>query len=72
MTCAACARASERAARKLPGVEEASVNYATEKMVVTFDDRTVDGNAIEAAVARPATRPWPSSRRSRPPYPSEG
>ncbi len=52
MTCAACARASERAARKLPGVEEASVNYATEKMVVTFDDRTVDGNAIEAAVAK--------------------
>ena len=52
MTCAACARASERAAQKLPGVEEASVNFATEKMVVKFDDAALDGEAIKAAIAK--------------------
>ena len=32
MTCAACAKAVEEASKKLEGVEEASVNLATEKL----------------------------------------
>lgn len=37
MTCANCAAAVERALGKVPGVDEASVNYATERAAVTFD-----------------------------------
>ena len=37
MTCAACAQASERAVKKVSGVENASVNFATEMLSVKFD-----------------------------------
>ncbi len=50
MTCAACAKASERAVKKLDGVIEASVNYATEKLVVQYDEKKLDSEAIKAAV----------------------
>ncbi|MFM7199792.1 MAG: heavy metal translocating P-type ATPase [Myxococcota bacterium] len=36
MTCAACARRVERALKKLPDVQDAVVNYATEKASVTL------------------------------------
>jgi len=52
MTCAACARASERAVQKLAGVEEATVNFATEKLQVRFDDAALAPEAIKAAVAK--------------------
>jgi len=52
MTCAACAQASERAVKKLPGIEDASVNFSTEKLSVTFDDASLDVEAIKAAVAK--------------------
>ena len=52
MTCAACARASERAVGKLPGVGDASVNFSTEKLSVTFDEATLDVDAIKTAVAK--------------------
>ncbi|MCC9294847.1 heavy metal translocating P-type ATPase [Clostridium sp. WLY-B-L2] len=37
MSCAACARTIEKVSKKVEGVEEASVNFATEKLAVTFD-----------------------------------
>lgn len=37
MTCAACSSRVERSLSKLPGVEKASVNLATEKATVTYD-----------------------------------
>src|SRR5512139_1976967 len=37
MTCAACAANIERALKKLPGVDAAGVNYATNRATVTFD-----------------------------------
>ena len=52
MTCAACAQASERAVKKLPGIAEASVNFSTEKLSVTFDDASLDVDAIKGAVAK--------------------
>lgn len=52
MTCAACAQASERAVRKLPGIAEASVNFSTEKLSVTFDDSSLGADAIKTAVAK--------------------
>ena len=50
MTCAACANAIEQAVKKLDGVDEASVNFATEKLSVSFDSEVVTSEKIEATV----------------------
>ncbi|NKB69406.1 MAG: heavy metal translocating P-type ATPase [Candidatus Latescibacteria bacterium] len=50
MTCAACARRVERALRKLPGVEEALVNLATEEAQVHYDTSQVKVRALKQAV----------------------
>jgi Cu+-exporting ATPase len=52
MTCAACAKAAERAVNKLEGVEIANVNFATEKLTVTYDSSKLDTQAIKSAVAK--------------------
>ena len=52
MTCAACAQASERAVKKLPGVEEAAVNFTTEKLLVKFEDGRLTIDQIKTAVAK--------------------
>jgi P-type Cu+ transporter len=52
MTCASCVRRVERALLKVPGVEDASVNLATERAVVRLGGAaTIDGllTAIEQA-----------------------
>ncbi|MDO9508487.1 MAG: heavy metal translocating P-type ATPase [Thermovirgaceae bacterium] len=51
MSCSACAKAVERAAGKLPGVTEASVNFATEKLTVEQEppDEAAVVNAVEKA-----------------------
>jgi P-type Cu+ transporter len=52
MTCAACAKAVERASKKLQGVTEASVNYATEKLNINFDETKVSIPDIQAAIEK--------------------
>lgn len=52
MTCAACAKAAERAVKKLDGVSEVNVNLATEKMVVQFDEQKINTEIIKNAVAK--------------------
>jgi Cu+-exporting ATPase len=52
MTCAACAQASERAVKKLPGVAEAAVNFSTEKLLVKFEDGKLTIDEIKSAVAK--------------------
>jgi P-type Cu+ transporter len=52
MTCAACAQASERAVKKLPGVAEAAVNFSTEKLLVKFEDGKLTIDQIKTAVAK--------------------
>jgi Cu+-exporting ATPase len=52
MTCAACAKAVERASKKLQGVTEASVNYATEKLNINFDETKVSISDIQAAIEK--------------------
>ena len=52
MTCTACARTSERAVKKLSGIAEANVNFATEKLAVQFDDEQVNLLDIKAAVKK--------------------
>jgi len=50
MTCAACARAVERAVSKLDGITSASVNPATEKLTVEYDENRVSTELIRNAV----------------------
>ncbi len=52
MTCASCAKAVERATKKLEGVSDASVNLATEKLSISFDEATLSVNDIQAAVEK--------------------
>ena len=42
MTCAACARTIERTLQRVPGVDEASVNFATSRAHVQFDPQRAD------------------------------
>lgn len=52
MTCAACARAVERASKKLEGVTEANVNLASEKLSINYDESKVGIPDIQAAVEK--------------------
>lgn len=52
MTCAACAQRVEKTAGKLEGVNKASVNLASEKMLVEFDDAVINTNDIETAIEK--------------------
>jgi Cu+-exporting ATPase len=46
MTCAACSSRVERALAKLPGIEKAAVNLATEKASVTYERSLIGLNEI--------------------------
>ncbi|MBC7263776.1 MAG: copper-translocating P-type ATPase [Chloroflexi bacterium] len=50
MTCANCAINNERALKKVPGVSDASVNFASERATVTYDPTVSDVKALIAAV----------------------
>ena len=50
MTCASCVRRIEKALTKVPGVQEASVNLATEKARVAFDPGMVTLDDLKKAV----------------------
>ncbi len=52
MTCASCVARVERALGRVPGVEAATVNLATETAQVRFDATRVDRSALAAAVER--------------------
>jgi len=52
MTCAACSRAVERTVKKVEGVSEGSVNLATEKLNVTFDENKTNLDIIIAAIEK--------------------
>lgn len=50
MTCAACARRIERQLRKVAGVKQANVNFATSRATVEYDPRACDARRLIAAV----------------------
>jgi len=52
MTCANCATTIERQVRKLPGVDIANVNLASEKLAVSYDPALLDEHGIIARVER--------------------
>ncbi|KRQ86323.1 Copper-exporting P-type ATPase A [Caloramator mitchellensis] len=52
MTCAACARAVERASKKVSGVEEANINFAAEKLYVKYDEAKTSVDEIIKAIEK--------------------
>lgn len=50
MTCASCAKAVERATKKLEGVTGASVNLAREKLSIEYDDQKLSAQDIIGAI----------------------
>ncbi|MCO5190127.1 MAG: heavy metal translocating P-type ATPase [Anaerolineae bacterium] len=46
MTCANCVRAVERNAQKVDGVSAATVNYASEKVTISYDDAVASPAAV--------------------------
>jgi len=50
MTCEACAKRVERALQKTDGVLEVSVNFATEKALITYDTQIVEISALKQVV----------------------
>lgn len=52
MTCAACAARIEKIVGKLPGVSQAAVNFASEKLSVSYDPRSVRPSVIREAVEK--------------------
>ncbi|WP_040208449.1 heavy metal translocating P-type ATPase [Neobacillus jeddahensis] len=52
MTCAACAKRIEKVTGKLSGVQNASVNYATEKLTIQFDEAIVSIPDIQTTIEK--------------------
>ena len=51
MTCASCVRTIETAVRKLPGIQDASVNLATERLRIVADPSKVQPRDVHKAVS---------------------
>ncbi|MNS80426.1 Copper-exporting P-type ATPase A [compost metagenome] len=51
MTCAACARRIEKVTNKINGVSESNVNFATEKLLITYDNN-VELESIKIAIEK--------------------
>ena len=52
MTCAACAQRIERVVRRLSGINQATVNLASEKLFVEYDNSALELDSIKAAVTK--------------------
>jgi Cu+-exporting ATPase len=57
MSCAACAKAIERAVGKVSGVSSVSVNFATEKAVVKYDPSVARISEIKQAIVKAGYTP---------------
>ena len=52
MTCSACAKRIEKVVSKMDGVKEANVNFATEKLSVSYDADAINFGDIKAKVEK--------------------
>jgi len=52
MHCASCALTIEKSLKKVPGVQNASVNFANSKATVDFDQSIVNESALEEAIKK--------------------
>jgi P-type Cu+ transporter len=51
MTCASCAAAIEKGLAKLPGLQRANVNVASEEVSIEYDPRRIDTRALVDAIS---------------------
>lgn len=52
MTCTACAKAIERVTKKVDGVKDASVNYATEQLQIKYDEDITDLEKVKSVIKK--------------------
>ncbi|MEG0502250.1 MAG: copper-translocating P-type ATPase [Cellulosilyticaceae bacterium] len=52
MTCSACANRVERVMKKLEGVESANVNFATETLILKYNEEQLDKKKVEEVVEK--------------------
>ena len=50
MTCAACVRKIEKILEKTEGIEEVSVNFASENVTLKYEDNIVDIDKISSII----------------------
>ncbi len=50
MTCASCVASNERALAKTPGIKKATINFATKKALVEYDDKLLNENDIKKII----------------------
>ena len=50
MSCASCSAAVEKVTKMLPGVLESSVNLATNKLTISYDESVVSSEEIVTAI----------------------
>ena len=69
MTCASCVRRIEKALKKVAGIDQASVNLATEKATVKYDPAVASPAQMQAAVEKAGygVRDMPAAAPSAPP-----
>ena len=59
MTCGACVRHVENAAKEVPGVKDASVNFATEKLKVSYQPEKFKIEDLTAAIKKAGYEGYP-------------
>lgn len=57
MTCASCVGRVEKAIRQVPGVADVSVNLATERAEISFEDGRADAGAVANAISKAGYTP---------------
>ncbi|MFA5962144.1 MAG: heavy metal translocating P-type ATPase [Parcubacteria group bacterium] len=50
MTCASCAASNERVLVKTPGIKKASINFATKKALVEYDDKLLSESDVKKII----------------------
>jgi Cu+-exporting ATPase len=50
MTCASCSASNERALSRAPGIKKASINFATKKALVEFDNKLISENDVKKII----------------------
>lgn len=63
MTCAACAKAVEKAALRVEGVNEANVNIATEKLRIKFDPQKAKISDVKKSIQKSGYRALEESEK---------
>ena len=64
MTCGACVRHVENAAKKVPGVKDASVNFATEKLKISYQPDEFKIEDLTAAIKKAGYEGSPENKKN--------